>query len=80
MRGAADLYAGRMAEEHRWTYADASGQEMNPPDISDTGFPSRADAEDWLAQEWQEVAEAGVGSVTLWCGPDVVYGPMSLSP
>lgn len=75
----ATFYAVNMAENHHWTYADASGQEMNPPGISDTDFPSRADAEAWFAQEWQDIADAGVSSVTLMCGPDVVYGPMSLS-
>ncbi len=69
-----------MPEKHHWMYADVSGQEVHPAGISDTDFPGRADAEAWLADEWQEVADAGVSSVTLMCGLDVVYGPMSLSP
>ena len=69
-----------MAEHHRWTYADSTGQEMNPPGVVETEFPSRVDAEAWLAEDWQEIAEAGVSTVTLMSGTDVVYGPMSLSP
>lgn len=69
-----------MAEKHHWLYADSSGQAINPQTLPHTEFPNRADAEAWLGDDWQEVADAGVATVTLMCGDDVVYGPMSLSP
>lgn len=68
-----------MVESHRWTYSDAQGQAVKTPGLVEPSFPSRADAEAWLADDWQEIADAGVSSVTLMCGSDVVYGPMSLS-
>jgi hypothetical protein len=43
-------------------------------------FDSQPDAEDWLSAHWRDLADAGVGEVTLLCDGEVVYGPMSLSP
>lgn len=45
----------------------------------DQRFGSQADAEAWLAASWEELADAGVRTVTLTEGDRVVYGPMSLS-
>ena len=42
-------------------------------------FPTRSDAESWLGEEWAELAEQGVASVTLFEGERRVYGPMSLA-
>lgn len=41
-------------------------------------FPTRADAEAWLAESWQELAQSGVRAVTLRENGQTVYGPMSL--
>lgn len=42
-------------------------------------FESREEAEAWLSETWPELEDAGVESVTLMEGDDVVYGPMGLS-
>ncbi|HVE63829.1 MAG TPA: hypothetical protein VNB94_08520 [Mycobacteriales bacterium] len=58
----------------QWTYegaADAAGS---------TTFPSQADAEAWLGDQWRELLDRGVTAVTLIEGDRVVYGPMSLEP
>jgi hypothetical protein len=49
------------------------------PDAGTTAsFPSQAEAEAYLGESWQDLAEAGVGAVTLRHGGEIVYGPMSL--
>ncbi len=63
-----------------WRYETASGDVvvLDPPEAP--GFPSQADAETWIGEEWQRLLEAGVDAVTLLEGERVVYGPMSLHP
>jgi hypothetical protein len=48
--------------------------------ISALTFPSQAEAETWMSEQWPTLADAGVDAVTLHRETDVVYGPMSLSP
>jgi len=43
-------------------------------------FATRSDAETWLGEAYPDLAEDGVGSVTLLEGEREVYGPMSLDP
>ncbi|WP_243867289.1 hypothetical protein [Actinophytocola oryzae] len=43
-------------------------------------FEDQPAAEDWLSENWRDLADAGVGEVTLLCDDEVVYGPMSLDP
>lgn len=66
-----------------WTYHDASGADL-PADsaasMTDTHFPTQADAESWVGETWQELAADGVDSVTLVQDGATVYGPMSLRP
>lgn len=69
-----------MSNGFSWSYARADGSEVDDLGLSSTQFPTQADAEAWLSQEWSTLADAGVGEVTLTRGEDVVYGPMSLSP
>lgn len=61
-----------------WQHLDGDGQVVEP-----TGgrqeFPTRSDAESWLGEEWAELSEQGVASVTLFEGERKVYGPMSLA-
>lgn len=63
---------------YRWSYEPSP----DPVDAADLGldqvFPTQADAEAWLAASYEELADAGVSSVTLLEGDRVVYGPMSL--
>ncbi|QIK72906.1 hypothetical protein G7070_12325 [Propioniciclava coleopterorum] len=41
-------------------------------------FPTQADAEAWLTQNYEELEDAGLDEVTLLQDGRVVYGPMSL--
>ena len=64
-----------------WRYerTDGSVLSLTPADAPST-FPSQADAETWIGEEWQGLLEAGVDAVTLLEDDRVVYGPMSLHP
>ncbi len=68
-----------MSERWTWTCHDSSGEPL--PDNPGGGeFPSQADAEAYLGENWQELAHSGVASVTLLRDGTVEYGPMSLEP
>lgn len=67
-----------MASSYRWVTLDASGTVVTL-DQRVEHFPSQAEAEAWLGEEWPELKEAGVAEVTLMCGEERLYGPMSLS-
>lgn len=41
-------------------------------------FPSRGDAESWIGEEYQDLADEGVDQVRLFEDGREVYGPMSL--
>jgi len=64
-----------------WRYETTGGDvvALGPDDVVD-GFPSQADAETWIGEEWAQLLEKGVDAVTLLEGDRVVYGPMSLHP
>jgi hypothetical protein len=61
-----------------WTYQDADGKPASVQGLDVAGFPTQSDAESWLGEEWQTLAEAGAESVTLLRDGEAVYGPMSL--
>lgn len=67
-----------MTDEWTWTYFDADATEMTGESLVSTGFPSQSDAENWLGEQWRQLADAGVEAVTLEHEGTVVYGPMSL--
>lgn len=69
-----------MSDVFTWRYCDESGASIPDLGLSGAAFPSQADAESWLSDEWHVLAEAGVKSVTLLNGDQEVYGPMGLSP
>lgn len=62
-----------------WRFEDSSGREVATDDGRPT-FPSQSDAESWVGEVWQDLAEQGVDQVTLFEGDREVYGPMSLHP
>ena len=64
-----------------WRYERTDGAvlALTPADAPAT-FPSQADAESWIGEEWKGLLEAGVDAVTLLEDDRVVYGPMSLHP
>lgn len=69
-----------MADQHRWIFNDRTGNGIEDLGLSAVSFPSQVEAEAWLGEEWQQLADAGVSSVTLMRGEDIVYDSMSLSP
>ena len=69
-----------MTDQWTWTYFDADATVMTGEGLVLSGFPSQSDAESWLGEQWRDLADAGVESVTLEHEGVVVYGPMSLRP
>lgn len=62
-----------------WRMEDGAGAEVKVSgEHSARRFASQADAESWVGEIWSELADAGVGAVTLLEHDRVVYGPMSL--
>ncbi len=61
----------------RWLLADVAGVVVPEPDVA---FTSQEAAEDWLREQFDELAEDGVATVSLINGGHAVYGPMYLAP
>lgn len=62
-----------------WQLLDADGRVVAPADGRQE-FPTRGDAESWVGEFWQDLADDGITAVTLFEGEREVYGPMSLEP
>lgn len=70
-----------MSDAYTWVYLDEADREVTSGEgIVTSTFPTQADAEAWLGESWETLAEAGVAAVTLRRGGVAVYGPMSLAP
>ncbi|MDN5789791.1 MAG: hypothetical protein L0H25_02825 [Micrococcales bacterium] len=69
-----------MSADWTWTCFDAEGTPVIGDPAPGTGFPTQSDAENYLAESWKQLLDAGVDSVTLREGDTIVYGPMSLRP
>lgn len=65
-----------------WIYTDLSGSPVAevPATAAMEPFPSQADAETWLGENWRELLDGGVDAVVLWEDERIAYGPMSLHP
>ena len=65
-----------------WRYEGVDGRPVDPlpPAAITSMFPTQAEAEAWLGQEWAELLAGGVERVSLLDEGRVVYGPMSLRP
>ena len=61
----------------RWLFADQAGIAMSEPDVA---FTDQEEAEEWLRDHFEELAEDGIATVTLVDGEHVIYGPMFLTP
>jgi hypothetical protein len=61
-----------------WRLETPDGSTVEPQDGRQE-FPTRADAESWVGEFWEELADQGAAAVTLFEGERQVYGPMSLS-
>lgn len=62
-----------------WLYHDASAAPIRLDEPA-PGFPSQADAETWIGENWRTLVTQGVDAVTLIRDGEAVYGPMSLHP
>lgn len=64
----------------RWRLESKSGEPVtvDVDGAAEATFPTRADAESWVGEVWQELLEAGVDAVRLYEDDREVYGPMSL--
>ena len=64
-----------------WRLEDPSGAELDPAAVG-VEVPradNQGDAESWLGENWRDLLERGVATVTLLDGEQEVYGPMSLA-
>lgn len=65
---------------HQWRPTDPAAEAaLEQADLMPS-FPSREEAEQWLALYWEDLLEVGVAEVALWEGEDQVIPPMSLEP
>ncbi len=64
-----------------WRYEDPTGATVVPLESAPAqeSFPSQADAESFIGEQWRELLAAGVHQVTMFEGDRQVYGPMGLS-
>ena len=67
-----------MSDAYVWLCLDDDGRPVTTG--ANSTFPSQVEAEAWLGESWEELAEQGVAAVTLQCNGVDVYGPMSLAP
>jgi hypothetical protein len=63
-----------------WRYEAADGSPAPVDTAQSQGFPTQADAETWIGEEWRALLDSGVEQVSLLEDDHVVYGPMSLRP
>jgi hypothetical protein len=62
-----------------WRYLDADGGDKADEGLPSESFTSRGDAESWMGENWQELAEGGVVKVALSEDGKETY-TMSLEP
>lgn len=62
----------------RWRYENANGGEVTDSPLPREIFPSQADAESWLGENWRALLNSGVEQVTLLEDDKVEYRGMSL--
>jgi hypothetical protein len=64
-----------------WQYHAAQGAPIPESSTQPTGgFPTQADAETWVGEEWRDLLAEGIDAVSLFEDGRLVYGPMSLHP
>ncbi len=64
-----------------WRLEDASGSALDPAALGVELQPTdnQGDAESWLGENWRDLLERGVATVSLFQGDRQVYGPMGLA-
>jgi hypothetical protein len=64
-----------------WRLEDPSGAAVEAASVG-VEVPdseNQGDAESWLGENWRELLDRGVATVTLFHGDAEVYGPMGLA-
>lgn len=61
-----------------WTWRYETGTGSAVSGVTAETFPTQADAETWIGENWRDLREAGVDQVVLLENDRAVYGPMSL--
>ena len=64
-----------------WQLEDPTGDPVDPASLG-VEVPSvdnQGDAESWLGENWRDLLERGIATVTLLRDGERVYGPMSLA-
>src|SRR4051794_19368339 len=64
-----------------WRLEDPAGAAIDPAGLGVEMLETdnQGDAESWLGENWRELLDKGVATVTLFDGEDEVYGPMGLA-
>ena len=64
-----------------WRLEGPSGAELDPAAVGVEVLQTdnQGDAESWLGENWRELLERGVTTVSLFDGERKVYGPMGLA-
>jgi hypothetical protein len=64
-----------------WRLEDASGATIDAASlgVEVPGTDNQGDAESWLGENWRDLLDRGVATVTLFDGETEVYGPMGLA-
>jgi hypothetical protein len=65
-----------------WQLDDPTGTPVDPASLGVEVPPSdnQGDAESWLGENWRDLLERGIATVTLLHDGERVYGPMGLDP
>jgi hypothetical protein len=64
-----------------WRLEDPAGATLNPAAVGldQPESDNQGDAESWLGENWRELLDRGVATVTLFDGDKEIYGPMGLA-
>ncbi len=64
-----------------WRLEDPSGATIDPAalGVEIPGSDNQVDAESWLGENWRDLLDRGVSTVTLFEDDTEVYGPMGLA-
>jgi hypothetical protein len=63
-----------------WRLETADGAVLvTPTSSTQASYPTQSDAESWIGENWQVLAEEGAAAASLLNDGKFVYGPMPLS-
>ncbi len=79
--GAVALVTSLTTMSWHWRLEDPAGAAIDPTSlgVEMAEAENQGDAESWLGENWRELLDRGVATVTLFDGETEVYGPMGLA-